>query len=117
DELDYYKRVLQIEDLLDADTSGDEAKRSKPQPDIFQAALVRTGSDPGYSLVVGDTPYDAEAAGKAGMRTIGVLCGGFPEPWLRDAGCIAIYRDPADLMAHLDHWLQLAAERAAPSAP
>lgn len=110
DELDHYKRVLQIEDLLDADTSADDAERSKPHPDIFQAALKSVGTNPRDSLAVGDTPYDAEAAGKAGMRTIGVLCGGFPESWLRDAGCIAIYHDPADLMKHLDDWLQLKTE-------
>ena len=53
-------------------------------------------------VVIGDTPYDAEAAGKAGLRTIGVLCGGFPEADLRAAGCIAIYRDPGDLLARYD---------------
>ena len=53
-------------------------------------------------LVVGNTPYDAEAAGKARPRTVGLLCGGFPERDLRDAGCIAIYRDPADLLAQSD---------------
>ena len=49
-------------------------------------------------MVVGDTPYDAEAAGKAGLCTIGLLCGGFPEDGLRQAGCIAIYKDPATLL-------------------
>ena len=47
----------------------------------------------------GDTPYDAEAAAAAGIRTIGLLCGGWTESELREAGCIAIYRDPADLLA------------------
>ena len=54
------------------------------------------------AIVVGDTPYDAEAAGKAGLRPIGVLCGGFPEAELRAAGCVAIYRDPADLLAEYE---------------
>ena len=49
--------------------------------------------------MVGDTPYDAEAAGKLDLRTVGVLCGGFPEDELREAGCVAIFRDPADLLA------------------
>jgi phosphoglycolate phosphatase-like HAD superfamily hydrolase len=57
---------------------------------------------PEEAIVVGDTPYDAEAAGKAGLATIGLLCGGFPEDELRAAGCIAIYRDPADLLARYD---------------
>jgi len=49
-------------------------------------------------IVIGDTPYDAEAASKAGLRTVGLLCGGFPESDLSAAGCIAIYRDPQDLL-------------------
>ena len=52
------------------------------------------------AVVVGDTPYDAEAARKAGLATVGVLCGGFPEADLRAAGCIAVYRDPEDLLHH-----------------
>ena len=54
---------------------------------------------PGDAIVIGDSPYDAEAAGKAGMRTIAVLCGGFQEQDLRQAGAGEIYRDPADLLA------------------
>jgi phosphoglycolate phosphatase-like HAD superfamily hydrolase len=52
--------------------------------------------------VVGDTPYDAEAAAKAGLKTVGFLCGGWSEAELRQAGCIAVYRDPADLLARYD---------------
>ncbi len=51
---------------------------------------------------MGDTPYDARAAGKAGLRTVGMLCGGWPEDALRRAGCIAIFRDPADLLRRHD---------------
>ncbi len=103
DELETYKKVAHIEDLIDEQTSSDDAESSKPDPDIFLAALKRLGNpDPRDVIVVGDTPYDAEAAGKAGLRTIGVLCGGFPENGLRKAGCIAIYQDPADLLARYD---------------
>ncbi len=49
-------------------------------------------------MVVGDSPYDAEAAQKAGLRTVGVRCGGFPETDLRQAGCIAIFDGPSDLL-------------------
>ena len=51
---------------------------------------------------MGDTTYDAEAAGKAGLRTIGLLCGGWPEAELLEAGCIALYSDPADLLRQYD---------------
>ena len=103
DELESYKRIANIEDLVEHETSADDADRSKPSPDIFQAALDKLkGVNADQVLVVGDTPYDAQAAGKIGLRTIGVLCGGFPEEDLREAGCIAIYRDPADILSHYD---------------
>lgn len=99
DEIEHYKKLADIADLVDAATTSDDAERSKPQPDIFQAALERikplTARD---AVVVGDTRFDAEAAVKAGIRPIGVLCGGFPEDDLREAGCIAVYRDPEDLL-------------------
>ena len=102
-ELAKYKQLAQIEDLIHTETSSDDAEKSKPHPDIFQAAMKRLGDVSAEEiLVVGDTPYDAEAAGKAGVRTIGVLCGGFSEESLRKAGCIAIYKDPADLLARYD---------------
>ena len=103
EELKTYKRIARIDDLVEEATSSEDAERSKPHPDIFEAALGRLGDvRPSEAVVVGDTPYDAQAAGKAGLRTVGVLCGGFPEAQLREAGCIAIYRDPADLLAHYE---------------
>ncbi len=103
DEVEHYKRKAAIADLVEVATSADDAERSKPHGDIFQAALDRLGDvAAAEAIVVGDTPYDAEAAAKVGLRTIGVLSGGFPEAQLRGAGCIAIYRDPADLLARYD---------------
>jgi HAD superfamily hydrolase (TIGR01509 family) len=98
-ELTTYKKIAGIEDLIDEETSSDDAAKSKPHPDIFEAALGRLGIDANEAIVVGDSPYDAQAAGKIGLHTIGVLCGGFPEADLRAAGCVAIYRDPADFLA------------------
>jgi HAD superfamily hydrolase (TIGR01549 family) len=103
DELKTYKAIAGIDDLIEAETSSDDAARSKPYPDIFQAALAELGDVRADNvIVVGDTIYDAEAAGKAHMRTIGVMCGGWSEEDLRRAGCIAIYRDPADLLNGYD---------------
>ena len=96
-------KIAGIEGLTEAETSSDDADRSKPHPDIFHAALKALGDiDPKRVIVVGDTPYDAEAAGKAGLRTVGVRCGGFPEDALRGAGCIAIYDGPTDLLKNFD---------------
>jgi HAD superfamily hydrolase (TIGR01549 family) len=103
DELKTYKKIANIEDLLEGETSADDAEKSKPHPDIFAAALKQLdGVSNSEAVVVGDTPYDAEAAGKLRLRTIGVLCGGFPEAELDAAGCMAIYNDPADLLARYD---------------
>lgn len=101
DELEFYKRVAHIEDLIHKETSSDDAERSKPYPDIFQAAVAKLrGAKAAETVVVGDSPYDAEAAGKIGIRTIGVRSGGFPEEQLWAAGCVQIYDDCADLLAN-----------------
>src|SRR5213082_588230 len=76
---------------FECSASSDDAEHSKPDPDIFLAACHHSGVDPEDALIVGDSPYDAEAGRKAGSHVIGVLCGGFPEDWLRSAGCEAIY--------------------------
>jgi HAD superfamily hydrolase (TIGR01509 family) len=103
DELKTYKKIANIEGLTDAETSSDDAEESKPEPDIFEAAMSKLGDvEPDEVIVIGDTPYDAEAAAKAGLRTIGVLCGGFSEDSLREARCIAIYEGPTDLLAQYD---------------
>jgi HAD superfamily hydrolase (TIGR01509 family) len=104
DELKVYKELARITDLVEEETSADDAEKSKPHPDIFEAALAALGDvQATEAIVIGDTPYDAEAAGKIKLRTIGVLCGGFPEAELRAAGCTDIYRDPADLLARYDN--------------
>lgn len=103
DELKEYKRIADIEDLVEEETSSDDAEKSKPHPDIFEAALSQLGDvEARDAIVVGDTPYDAEAARKAGLQTIGLLAGGFPEEDLRAAGCVRIYKDAADLLASYD---------------
>jgi HAD superfamily hydrolase (TIGR01509 family) len=97
-----YEKILPM-DLVAEQTTSDDAEKSKPDPDIFEAALERLGNpEPSRVIVVGDTPYDAEAAGKAGLACVGVRCGGFPDDWLRQAGCVAIYDDPAELLARLE---------------
>lgn len=99
DELDVYIKLLDIEDLIDAGTTSDDAEKSKPHPDIFHAALNDLGSPPPEeTIVVGDTPYDGEAGTKAGCRFVGLLCGGFPREQLSEAGAVQIYKDPEDLL-------------------
>jgi len=99
DEVAAYQKIANIEDLVEKSTSADDAKASKPEPDIFQAALKLLGNPtPEIVLVIGDTPYDAEAARAAKLKIVGVLCGDFPEKDLREKGCLAVYQDPSDLL-------------------
>lgn len=89
-----------IEDLLQDAASASDAKNSKPDPDIVQAALRKLGLPPDETVMLGDTPYDIEAAGKAGVGVIALRCGGFPDEDLK--GALALYDDAADLLAHFD---------------
>ena len=100
DELQRYMKLCRIEGLVHEQTSKDDASKSKPHPDIFDAALEKLGRPDAHSVVViGDTPFDALAAGKLGLPSVGLRCGGFPEDDLRTAGCRDIYQDPAELLA------------------
>lgn len=84
--------------LMEQSTSSDDADRSKPDPDIVQVALQQIGLPASQVLMLGDTPYDLEAARRAGIGTIAVRCGGW-----RDGdftGAVVVYDDPADLLEH-----------------
>jgi HAD superfamily hydrolase (TIGR01509 family) len=86
--------------LLDARTSGDDAARSKPDPDIVVAALRKLGCAAGDAIMVGDTPYDVEAARAAGVACIGLRCGGWDDRGLQ--GAVAVYDGPLDLLRGLE---------------
>jgi HAD superfamily hydrolase (TIGR01509 family) len=113
DEVEVYKRIAHIEDLVEEQTSADDAERTKPHPDIFQAAVARLNNVRATeAIAIGDSPYDAIAAGKLNMTSIGVLSGGFPETDLREAGYSEIYEDCGDLLKRYEQSL-LAKRRAA----
>ena len=103
EELEHYVALLDIADMLAASTSIDDVETSKPAPDIFGAALAKIGVAPADAIVVGDTPYDIEAALKAGIAAIGLTSGPFDADELKDAGAIAIYADVADLLDCYDN--------------
>ena len=102
EDLQTYKRICNIEDLIEEESSADDADRAKPHPDIFQATLDRLGLKPAECLALGDTPYDAEAAGKAGLWTIGVETGGWSKEDLLAAGCVEVYKDVAELLERFE---------------
>jgi HAD superfamily hydrolase (TIGR01509 family) len=102
DDLEIYKRLLKIEDLVAESSSADDADRSKPQPDIFEATLKKLGVKASEALALGDTPYDAEAAGNAGVWTVGVTTGGWSKKELMDAGCVEVWKDVAELLDNFE---------------
>lgn len=99
DELEALLKVAQAPELEASATTSSDADNSKPDPDIVEAALERAGFPADEVVMIGDTPYDLEAATRAGVRLIAVRCGGWSDAELK--GAIAVYDDPADLLAHL----------------
>lgn len=100
-DLEDYKHIMQVDDLLDQATSADDVDRAKPHPDVFSATLKKLGLKPTECIALGDTPYDAESAGKAGLRTIGVETGGWTHDELMDAGCVEVYTSVAELLQRI----------------
>jgi HAD superfamily hydrolase (TIGR01509 family) len=99
DELDALLEVAKARPYFERTTDADDAAASKPDPDIVAAALDALGLPAQRCVMVGDTPYDAQAAQRAGIDFIGVRCGGWGERDLEPA--IAVYDDPADFASRL----------------
>jgi HAD superfamily hydrolase (TIGR01549 family) len=91
---------LDARELADAWTTKDDVDASKPAPDLVRAALDKAGAE--EAVMVGDTPWDVEAARKCGLETITVLTGGYGEPELRDAGAAGVFQTVDELRRRLD---------------
>lgn len=100
DELEPLLEIANATWLMDAATSSDDAEDSKPDPDIIVAALQRAKASARDAVMIGDTPYDVEAATRAGVRTIAFRSGGWRDEDL--SGAIAIYEGAWDLLARFD---------------
>jgi HAD superfamily hydrolase (TIGR01509 family) len=93
-------RQAAVANLFEVIITSDDADSSKPDPDLVEAALKKLGMGPREVVMIGDTPYDVAAAARAGVSTIALRSGGWKD---RDLdGAIAIYDDPADLLARID---------------
>jgi HAD superfamily hydrolase (TIGR01509 family) len=99
-ELKALLKAAQVDDLMEEKATSSDAKRSKPDPDIVRAAIDQSGIQRDNLVMIGDTPYDIEAASRAGVRAIGFRSGGWRDDDLR--GAAEIYDGPADLLAHYD---------------
>jgi HAD superfamily hydrolase (TIGR01509 family) len=90
-ELDHYLDLLDAREIADDWTSSGDVEATKPAPDLIQSALGKAASDGAEAVMIGDSPWDAIAAEKAGVGTIGVLTGGFSESELREAGADPVF--------------------------
>ena len=97
DELEHYLDLLDARDLADDWTSSADVEETKPAPDIVHSALDKVGADAGDAVMVGDTPWDIQAAEKAGVPTLAVMTGGFSEQELADAGALQVFPTMQDL--------------------
>jgi HAD superfamily hydrolase (TIGR01509 family) len=102
EDLERLREAIGAEHAIEDAVSKGDVEHSKPSPDIFEAALKKFDLESGRTLVVGDTPWDVEAAGKLGLKVVCVLTGGSTREQLEEAGAIAVYEDVAELLAHLD---------------
>jgi HAD superfamily hydrolase (TIGR01509 family) len=93
--------LLDFRDYITATACGDDLEHGKPDPRLVGIALRKLGVAASQTVMVGDTPYDAEAGIEAGTKAAGVLTGGFPEGVLADAGCFAVARDLRALLPNL----------------
>jgi HAD superfamily hydrolase (TIGR01509 family) len=100
EELHALLRAAGIADLIDAQSTSSDAEASKPDPDIVEAAIARSKHAPEELVMLGDTPYDVEAAGRPGVSIIALRTGGWSDPEL--AGAAEIYNDPAELLSQYE---------------
>ena len=98
-EVDHYLDLLDARELVDGWTTSADVERTKPEPDLVHAALEQLGTDD--AVMVGDTPWDVQAAEKAGVPTVAVLTGGFSESELTDAGAVAVFSSIVELREDL----------------
>lgn len=92
------REVLGAEDAIETATSAGDVERSKPAPDLVQVALQKARIPPRQAVFVGDTVWDVRACQRAGVPCIGVRSGGISGRELLDAGAVAVFADPADLL-------------------
>jgi HAD superfamily hydrolase (TIGR01509 family) len=99
-EVDRYLELLDAREIVDGWTTSADVEATKPEPDLIQAALEKSGAD--TAVMIGDSTWDVEAAKNAGIETIALLTGGFSERELLDFGAVAVFESIADLRKKLD---------------
>ena len=106
EEVDVYLDLLEAREIVEAWTTSADVEATKPAPDLVHAALEQVGGQPDQAVLVGDTPWDVEAALGADVPTLTVLTGGFSAQELTDAGAVSVFESVAQLRARLN-WTAL----------
>ncbi len=101
-EVEHYVDLLDAREMADGWTSSDDVQATKPEPDLVNVALERAGAEAGQAVMIGDSPWDARAARRAGVQTIAVMTGGFSVQELCEAGAIDVYESVSELRGVLD---------------
>ncbi|MFD7245065.1 HAD family hydrolase [Streptomyces massasporeus] len=104
-ELGALRRAIDADEAISATASADDVDQGKPAPEPVEHALELAGVPAERAVFVGDTVWDMRAGSRAGVRCLGVLCGGIPRADLEESGADAVYADPADLLSALDKGL------------
>ena len=102
DEVEHYLELLDARSIADAWTTSADVEQTKPQPDLVNSALEKADADPKDAVMVGDTPWDVQAAKSAKVPTIAVRTGGFGQQELEEAGAAAVFESVAELLGRID---------------
>jgi HAD superfamily hydrolase (TIGR01509 family) len=102
DEVDHYLDLLDARELADDWTTSADVEATKPEPDLVKAALDKAGADAGDAVMLGDTPWDCEAAKRAGVETVAVMTGGFSEQELTEAGAASVFESLPELLERIE---------------
>jgi HAD superfamily hydrolase (TIGR01549 family) len=103
-DLDFFVEAIGGDEPVHGIVSSEDVEQSKPSPEIVEKAVEAAGVPAERCVMIGDTVYDIRAARGAGVRGIGVLCGGIGDSELREAGAVAVYGNPAELLESFDDW-------------
>ena len=102
EDIEDFRSKIGCDDVISGVVNSSDVEQSKPAPDIVRAALEEVGVEPENAVMLGDTVYDVRAANAAGVACIGLMCGGIGERELQEAGAVAVYGNPSDLLQDLE---------------
>jgi HAD superfamily hydrolase (TIGR01509 family) len=102
DLLEEFRSKIGADDAVDVVVTASDVEEAKPEPDVFEASLAKADLRRERAIVLGDSVWDAQAAARAQLPCVALETGGFSRAELAEEGVVAVYRDPADLLEHLD---------------